>query len=496
MINENYDLEAKLLARNWSLTAVSGLVLLGRIYSRLWKQRLALWWDDWIIVLTWLLLLITSIYSIFQLRGSGVPVSDLTAQERTDFMFWTQLVATIAVITSASAKTGFCATLIRASTPQLLRQNQTRNSGSWSQSSAETARPQRKWRDNMGNWQWGMDWPTGGSNRKDNKEKEKEQSNSKWRDSSGNWQWPKKAKNRQLPSMPNPAAPEEPTRNWRDSAGNWQWGLSIRGQTRQIWLRWTSWIVLVAVNIVSLLAGVLIWTRCNPIAKTYRPDVSGQCFSNTTTSAIFTSNNAFSGAMDLILSVLPLLILWGKGLTRGQKLGVTAAAAFVKAAETQLNMDGDPTITGASYLVWGAVESHVIVIAASLPSLGYLIWPPREDDRIVVPSTQTWRIPTPEGLREAMDRPVTTADLLSTGQTTVRWDLDKAGMMPTYPKVVPADIERTGEAPWPPTSMMARPRPKSSNAMLRPPPVPVKDARRDQRSKSMISGSSANAMFI
>ncbi|KAI6509378.1 hypothetical protein MCOR13_001736 [Pyricularia oryzae] len=501
MLNENYDLEAKLLARNWSLTAVSGLVLLGRIYSRLWKQRLALWWDDWIIVLTWLLLLITSIYSIFQLRGSGVAASDLTAQERTDFMFWTQLVATIAVITSASAKTGFCATLIRASTPQPLRQNPTRNSGSWSESSAETARPPRRWRDTVGNWQWGMDWPMGGSNQKDNKA-----SNSKWRDSSGNWQWPRKAKARQPQPMPDAAAPEESTRNWRDSASNWQWGLNMRAQTGQKWIRWTSWTILVAVNIVSLLAGVLIWTRCNPIAKTYRPDVPGQCFSNTATSAIFTSNNAFSGAMDLALSVLPLLVLWGKPLTRGQKLGVffcvllgclTAATAFVKAAETQLNMDGDPTITGASYLVWGAVESHLIVIAASLPSLGYFIWPPRQDDdRTIVPSAQTWRIPTPEGLREAMDRPVTTADLQSTGPPKVRWDLGKADMMPTYPRGVTADVERTGEAPWPPTSMMARPRPKSSNATLRPPPVPVKDVRRDLRSKSMISGSSANAMFI
>ncbi|TLD15256.1 hypothetical protein PspLS_10691 [Pyricularia sp. CBS 133598] len=517
MLNENYDLEAKLLARNWSLTAVSGLVLLGRIYSRLWKQRLALWWDDWIIVLTWLLLLITSIYSIFQLRGSGVAASDLTAQERTDFMFWTQLVATIAVITSASAKTGFCATLIRASKPQQLRQNPTRNSGSWSQSSAETERTERRWRDTVGNWQWGMDWPMGGGSQKVNKKQEKKESNSKWRDSSGNWQWPKRFKAQQQQQLTSDSAtPEETTKSWRDSAGNWQWGLSIGGQTRRKSLRWTSWIILVAVNIVSLLAGVLIWTRCNPIAKTYRPDVPGQCFSNTTTSAIFTSNNAFSGAMDLILSMLPLFITCGKGLTRGQKLGVffcvllgslyenlghprTAAAAFVKAAETQLNMDGDPTITGASYLVWGAVESHVLVIAASLPSLGYFIWPPRDDDdddRTIVPSAQTWRIPTPEGLREAMDRPVTTADLQSTGQTTIRWDLDKADKIPIYPRGVTTDIERTGEAPWPPTSMMARPRPKSSNAMLRPPPVPVKDVRRDQRSKSMISGSSANAMFI
>lgn len=154
-------------------------------------------------------------------------------------------------------------------------------------------------------------------------------------------------------------------------------------------------------------------------------------------------------------------------------------------------------VTGASYLVWGAVESHLIVIAASLPSLGYFIWPPRQDDdRTIVPSAQTWRIPTPEGLREAMDRPVTTADLQSTGPLKVRWDLGKADMMPTYPRGVTADVERTGEAPWPPTSMMARPRPKSSNATLRPPPVPVKDVRRDLRSKSMISGSSANAMFI
>lgn len=154
-------------------------------------------------------------------------------------------------------------------------------------------------------------------------------------------------------------------------------------------------------------------------------------------------------------------------------------------------------VTGASYLVWGAVESHLIVIAASLPSLGYFIWPPRQDDdRTIVPSAQTWRIPTPEGLREAMDRPVTTADLQSTGPPKVRWDLGKADMMPTYPMGVTADVERTGEAPWPPTSMMARPRPKSSNATLRPPPVPVEDVRRDLRSKSMISGSSANAMFI
>lgn len=322
MLNENYDLEAKLLARNWSLTAVSGLVLLGRIYSRLWKQRLALWWDDWIILLTWLLLLITSIYSIFQLRGSGVPVSDLTAQERTDFMFWTQLVATIAVITSASAKTGFCVTLVRASAPQLLQQNLNRSSDSWSQSSAETARPQRRWRDTVGNWQWGMDWPTGGSSQKENKNKENKESNSKWRNSSGNWQWPKKAKSRNQQPTSESATPEESTTSWRDSAGNWQWGLSIKGQTRHKWLRWTSWIILVAVNIVSLLAGVLIWTRCDPITKTYRPDVPGQCFSNTTTSAIFTTNNAFSGAMDLILSMLPFLIIWGKGLTRGQKLGV------------------------------------------------------------------------------------------------------------------------------------------------------------------------------
>ena len=58
----------RLLATTWTLTAFAAIFLGLRIASKLWRRN-ALWWDDYVLVVSWVSLLTGSIAS----SSSSVP---------------------------------------------------------------------------------------------------------------------------------------------------------------------------------------------------------------------------------------------------------------------------------------------------------------------------------------------------------------------------------------------------------------------------------------
>ena len=66
----------RLLATTWTLTAFAAIFLGLRIASKLWRRK-ALWWDDYVLVVSWVSLLRSPSHPVF-FQCSGRVVYSLT----------------------------------------------------------------------------------------------------------------------------------------------------------------------------------------------------------------------------------------------------------------------------------------------------------------------------------------------------------------------------------------------------------------------------------
>lgn len=85
--------------------------------------------------------------------------------------------------------------------------------------------------------------------------------------------------------------------------------------------------VVVLVNVVMAGAAITHWLRCRPIATGWGGG-EGSCWSINVQNIVGLSAQAFSAAMDLALVVVVWQVLWTKGLSVGEKVGVGALMAL------------------------------------------------------------------------------------------------------------------------------------------------------------------------
>ncbi|KAG7118008.1 hypothetical protein HYQ44_020232 [Verticillium longisporum] len=130
----------------------------------------------------------------------------------------------------------------------------------------------------------------------------------------------------------------------------------------------------------------LIAAWCSPVDKTWRTvAVEGTCWPQHVHRNYNIASSAYSGAMDVLLAMLPWRMIWGLELTRREKLGVLIAmsmgvfagiVSFVKISTLHAIGDSD-MIETVDLVIWGAAESAVTIIAASIPVLRAMFQGPR-----------------------------------------------------------------------------------------------------------------------
>ncbi|KAK3995538.1 96ca82bc-67f3-4b3a-ab36-ffe7d8f40fbe [Cladorrhinum sp. PSN332] len=145
------------------------------------------------------------------------------------------------------------------------------------------------------------------------------------------------------------------------------------------WLRFAICVIMVTINIVLGSAMISMWAKCTPVQKIWIDEVEGTCISGETIVVFYQFTAGYSGAMDVILALVPWPLIWKITMGKKEKFGVAIAMSMgVVAGVTSFvkmimlpNLTGDPT-ESVAVTIWGGAEGAITIMAASIPVLRML----------------------------------------------------------------------------------------------------------------------------
>lgn len=120
------------------------------------------------------------------------------------------------------------------------------------------------------------------------------------------------------------------------------------------YLRWLVWFIIISMNIAMGLTALLLWLRCNPVEKTWKPFGPGTCWDinilvrydifsagqsrlvvaqeihihGNDTDMKLVIPTAYSAAMDFALALLPWKIVWKLQMKKKERIGVAIAMSM------------------------------------------------------------------------------------------------------------------------------------------------------------------------
>ncbi|KLU89854.1 hypothetical protein MAPG_08823 [Magnaporthiopsis poae ATCC 64411] len=143
--------------------------------------------------------------------------------------------------------------------------------------------------------------------------------------------------------------------------------------------RYFLWFVIVSINAIMGLNALLIWIRCSPLDKAWKPFASGgTCWDGQFGITFGIVASVYSGITDVVLAFLPWKLILPLQLKMAEKIGVIlalsmgilagVAAAFKASYISTLGLP-DFEYDGVPLITWGAAEPAITIIAASVPVL-------------------------------------------------------------------------------------------------------------------------------
>lgn len=115
------------------------------------------------------------------------------------------------------------------------------------------------------------------------------------------------------------------------------------------WVKKLIWVIIISMNVFMTVSALLVWIQCTPIEKSWKPFLPGYCWpgyiivkydtfaagefqgpvnSRSFWSANISSREAYSGAMDITLALLPWKIILSMTMNRREKIGVLIAMSM------------------------------------------------------------------------------------------------------------------------------------------------------------------------
>lgn len=104
-------------------------------------------------------------------------------------------------------------------------------------------------------------------------------------------------------------------------------GITIYRLARN-WLRWLVLGAMAAMNVCSLLQVIFIRAKCDPIPKSWHPELPGTCWDSDATNGYALFNAVLSGVCDVLFALLPWRLLWGLGMRTKEKFGLVLAMSM------------------------------------------------------------------------------------------------------------------------------------------------------------------------
>ncbi|OIW26285.1 hypothetical protein CONLIGDRAFT_468532 [Coniochaeta ligniaria NRRL 30616] len=249
----------------WPLVAVSALFLSLRIFLKL-RQRRPLWWDDYVLMISWLALLSSAVVFATAVNlGYGLDPSEISPENANEMILLISVMSSLLILANLWSKTSFGITLLR------------------------------------------------------------------------------------LPL----------------------------GRVR-VWLVCT----LIGLGTVAIGASAyLVWIQCLVADPPWSPYTGSNCMSSNIMIKYSVFTGCFSALIDFAFVVLPWKMLWGLQMKRSEKIGVTLAmgmgtlAAIAAIAKTTVfpRVYSADLTAGLQVSAWGALETAVSIMAASIPILRALV---------------------------------------------------------------------------------------------------------------------------
>ena len=115
------------------------------------------------------------------------------------------------------------------------------------------------------------------------------------------------------------------------------------------WTRRLVWFSIISVNAVMGVSAAFQWVQCWPSEKLWKPEVDGICWPSSIVITYDTFSSCecsfclahqvhslmsfppsigYSGAMDIVLALLPWSIVWKKAVQKKEKIGVLLAMSM------------------------------------------------------------------------------------------------------------------------------------------------------------------------
>jgi hypothetical protein len=129
------------------------------------------------------------------------------------------------------------------------------------------------------------------------------------------------------------------------------------------------------------ISAFLVWLQCLTASPPWSPFAGSSCLDPQALIHYSMFVGIFSAVVDIAFVVIPWGLLWGLEMKRTEKIGVTLAMGMgVFAGITALVKTGvfpriytDDVTAGIQVAAWGALETAVSVMAASIPILRALV---------------------------------------------------------------------------------------------------------------------------
>lgn len=94
------------------------------------------------------------------------------------------------------------------------------------------------------------------------------------------------------------------------------------------WLRGVIWFIIITLNLVLGSAMISMWTKCKPVAKIWNGALDGTCVPGSTIVVFYQFTAGYSGAIDVILALIPWPLIWKITMDRREKVGVAIAMSM------------------------------------------------------------------------------------------------------------------------------------------------------------------------
>ncbi|AEO64952.1 uncharacterized protein THITE_2046138 [Thermothielavioides terrestris NRRL 8126] len=93
-------------------------------------------------------------------------------------------------------------------------------------------------------------------------------------------------------------------------------------------MKWLIWFIIISVNIMLGVSAAIMWIRCCPVARLWIFDMEGTCWPSYVVKDYQTFATVYSGALDIVLSLLPRRIVWNDAIYKKEKIGALIAMSF------------------------------------------------------------------------------------------------------------------------------------------------------------------------